>query len=170
MAQSALIYVMVNEKFSMISSIILWKIVYFMDSKESFHKLFQNLVNVIQWSVVIMFGLWKMIHGRENKVGDVFALNNLVVSTYVTTLTPTALFTDHVSSRLLVIKPLLLRSVVLVSFSPFFRKRWISLSLFSCYFSILVFSRRRLFCFFINKTLIELISTLSLINGKPSQR
>jgi hypothetical protein len=94
-----------------------------MDSKESFHKLFQNLVNVMRLRLEIMFGLWKMIHGRENKVGSVFALNNLVLSTDVTTLTVTALFTDHVSSRLLVIKPLLLRSVVLVSFSPFFRKR-----------------------------------------------
>ena len=93
-----------------------------MDSKESFHKLFQNLVNVIRLSVAMMFGLWKMFHWRENKVGDVFALNNLVVSTDVTTLTPTALFTDHVSSRLLVIKPLLLRSVVLVSFPHFFGK------------------------------------------------
>ena len=95
---------------------------YFMNGKDSFHNLFQNLVNAIRWSVAIMFGLWKMIHGRENKVVNVFALNNLVVSTDVTTLTVTALFTDHVSSRLLVIKPLLLRSVVLVSFSPFFRK------------------------------------------------
>ncbi len=59
-----------------------------------------------------------------------FALNNLVVSTDVTTLTVTALFTDHVSSRLFVIKPLLLRSVVLVSFPHFFGKDE-SLSLFS---------------------------------------
>ena len=94
-----------------------------MDSKESFHKLFQNLVNFIRLMLAIMFDLWKMIHERENKVGNVFALNNLVVSTDVTTLTLTLLFTDHVPSRLLVIKPLLLRSVVLVSFSPFFRKR-----------------------------------------------
>ncbi len=58
-----------------------------MDSKESFHKLFQNLVNVMRLRLEIMFGLWKMIHGRENKVGNVFALNNLVLSTDVTTLT-----------------------------------------------------------------------------------
>ncbi len=60
-----------------------------MNSKESFHKLFQNLVNVMRLWLEIMFGLWKMIHGRENNVGNVFALNNLVLSTDVTTLTVT---------------------------------------------------------------------------------